>query len=368
MGQPALLLYVSCSALLVAPVPALLRGPKPSLLVGFSLVVLGDFNEIITTSEKEGGNIRPQHYMQEFRDCIDDCGLQEVMVIGDLFTWSRGPIRERLDRALCNELWARKFPYAGLVHEHHIHSDHRPILLDTEYYKPMMGLQQKRNRMFEARWLNEETVNEIISSAWEWAKLAGLGPPLSVRTNAVLTDLLDWDRETLKSPKKRINKLKKEIEKLRRVHNTFEARQKMKELQVLVENLLDQEEMIWLQRGRTNWLLHGDRNTTFFHRAAVALNKRNCIKKLLDDTGVCKENDDDIKTIISGYFTELFTSQVQNPDHNVLSLVERRVTDPMNDALMAPYTAEEVRKALFSIGDFKAPGPDGLHAVFYKRF
>ena len=64
--------------------------------------MLGDFNEIITTSEKEGGNIRPQHYMQEFRDCIDDCGLQEVMVIGDLFTWSRGPIRERLDRALCN--------------------------------------------------------------------------------------------------------------------------------------------------------------------------------------------------------------------------------------------------------------------------
>ena len=39
VGQPALLLYVSCSALLVAPVPALVRGPKPSVLVGFSLVV-----------------------------------------------------------------------------------------------------------------------------------------------------------------------------------------------------------------------------------------------------------------------------------------------------------------------------------------
>ncbi len=40
----------------------------------------------------------------------------------------------------------------------------------------------------------------------------------------------------------------------------------------------------------------------------------------------------------------------------------------MNDMLLAPFTAEEVRKALFNIGDFKAPGPDGLHAIFYKRF
>lgn len=40
----------------------------------------------------------------------------------------------------------------------------------------------------------------------------------------------------------------------------------------------------------------------------------------------------------------------------------------MNRSLLSPFQAEEVRKVLFSIGDLKAPGPDGLHAVFYKRF
>ena len=51
-------------------------------------------------------------------------------------------------------------------------------------------------------------------------------------------------------------------------------------------------------------------------------------------------------------------------DFVVLSDVNRRVTTNMNQFLMASFSREEVKKALFSIGDLKAPGPDGLHAVF----
>ena len=60
---------------------------------------------------------------------------------------------------------------------------------------------------------------------------------------------------------------------------------RQKEIVVLIENLLDQEEIFWLQRGRANWLMHGDRNTSFFHNAATTRKNRNNIKNLLDDTG-----------------------------------------------------------------------------------
>ena len=54
-------------------------------------------------------------------------------------------------------------------------------------------------------------------------------------------------------------------------------------------------------------------------------------------------------------------------DFVVLSDVNRRVTTDMNQFLMASFSREEVKKALFSIGDLKALGPDGLHAVFFSN-
>ena len=95
-----------------------------------------------------------------------------------------------------------------------------------------------------------------------------------------------------------------------------------------------------------NWLLHGDRNTSFFHNAATARKKRNNIRRLLDDTGVWKQGND-LKEHIMGYFSNLFTSEVLYPNQEVLSLVRSRVTTEMNNALLAPYTVDDVRNALF---------------------
>ena len=45
-----------------------------------------------------------------------------------------------------------------------------------------------------------------------------------------------------------------------------------------------------------------------------------------------------------------------------------RVTEAMNAELTSDYTEEEIKAALDSIVDLKAPGPDGMPALFYKKF
>jgi hypothetical protein len=74
------------------------------------------------------------------------------------------------------------------------------------------------------------------------------------------------------------------------------------------------------------------------------------------------------KDFITNYFMQLFTSNVNGDIQQLLRAVQTRVTPEMNEQLMSDFVEEEIKEALDSIGDLKAPGPDGMAAIFYKRF
>lgn len=67
------------------------------------------------------------------------------------------------------------------------------------------------------------------------------------------------------------------------------------------------------------------------------------------------------------FYQNLFTAQqFTNPDE-VVRFVPEKVTDLHNNSLCSPFTAVEVRKALFMMKPNKAPGPNGFTASFYQR-
>jgi hypothetical protein len=53
-------------------------------------------------------------------------------------------------------------------------------------------------KWFEARWLQEDTVEEIIKTAWARAAARGEGPKLMEHVADVDEDLHKWDKEVLK--------------------------------------------------------------------------------------------------------------------------------------------------------------------------
>ena len=209
----------------------------------------GDFNEILLHYEKEGGRARSQDQAQAFHDVLHDCNLVDMGFFGDIFTWQRGKIRERLDRGVSNAQWTSLFPNASLVNGEPIKSHHRPLINDTERVVDVRAKTRGNLKRFEARWLKEETINEIIQTAWARAVAQGQESSLMIKVNRVHSDLHAWDKEVLKKPMHRIKKLRRELEVLRRGEMTDQSIAAQKEILLQLELALEQEEIYWVQKA-----------------------------------------------------------------------------------------------------------------------
>jgi hypothetical protein len=163
--------------------------------------IIGDFNEILFTHEKEGGNQRPLNFMQAFRDVLSDCGLEDLGYVGDPFTWKRGRIRERLDRVVTNNSWVDMHPDAMVTHLEYTRSDHRPLLLDTEY-QPSQASNKSSPRRFERKCLQEKNFRDIVEKAWEDASLVAGSDGVMAKLGRMHSTMHDWDKKFLKQPKK----------------------------------------------------------------------------------------------------------------------------------------------------------------------
>ena len=49
--------------------------------------------------------------------------------------------------------------------------------------------------------------------------------------------------------------------------------------------VLDQEAELWALKSRINWMVLGDRNTSFYHVFALARRKRNLISTVKNEVG-----------------------------------------------------------------------------------
>ncbi|KAL6213537.1 hypothetical protein ACLB2K_012984 [Fragaria x ananassa] len=100
------------------------------------------------------------------------------------------------------------------------------------------------------------------------------------------------------------------------------------------------------------------------------MRKKNKLKGLYDRQGVWQNTPQGIEEVFISYFHDLFVRQ--EPDlvaqNTVLQTIQPRVTSEMNQTLLAPYSMEEVKVALFQMHPSKAPGPDGMSPFFFQKY
>lgn len=115
---------------------------------------------------------------------------------------------------------------------------------------------------------------------------------------------------------------------------------------------------------------YDDRNSKYFHATSSQRRARNYIPGLISSHGDWCTDNDGMTNIMLDYFESLFTSDnpIESHMQPILDILPLKVDDHINSFLCAPFTADEVKHALFDMHPDKAPGLDGLYPLFYQKF
>ena len=82
-------------------------------------------------------------------------------------------------------------------------------------------------------------------------------------------------------------------------------RQDIRNIMDKLNELIYQEEMIWMQRSRISWLKEGDRNTKYFQSKAVWRARKNKIRSLTDSIGGVHSDFTELAGMANDYFERI---------------------------------------------------------------
>ena len=88
---------------------------------------------------------------------------------------------------------------------------------------------------------------------------------------------------------------------------------------------------------------------------------------LHDDTGNWITDENGVEKVAVDYFEGLFNSTNPTEFDSFLNEIRPTISPQMNQMLLRLATEEEVRQALFMMHPEKAPGPDGMIALFFQH-
>jgi hypothetical protein len=128
---------------------------------------IGDFNSILSQSEKQGGRPVASTSHCPFKNFIENFGMVDLGFAGNPFTWSNNRkglenIKERLDRGLASPSWVHLHHEFSLIRLPAIIFDHNPILLNTNSSSCFLP----RPFRFEEFWTKDPSCGQVIEEAW----------------------------------------------------------------------------------------------------------------------------------------------------------------------------------------------------------
>lgn len=166
----------------------------------------------------------------------------------------------------------------------------------------------------------------------------------------------------------------RELEKKKKLLSLGEAQaqisgynQQIRVLKSEINILLDRKAPMWSQRSRVLWASKGDSNTIIFHTWTTKRNLKSTIREIRDEANQWCVDPDDVASVLTKLYQDLFSSSNPNHEPEVLSHVQPMITNDMNQQLAVEFQEWEVSKAMKDMAPLKAPRLDEMPPLFYQH-
>ncbi|XP_057760132.1 uncharacterized protein LOC130980472 [Arachis stenosperma] len=191
----------------------------------------------------------------------------------------------------------------------------------------------------QAAWLTHPLFRDVVHTAWS------KGAP------DVIKSLLEVQKDALNFNKEIFGNVfvkKRELER------------QLNDIQVSLERWEDPEQRI-KEQG-----LHEELNSILLQEELMR--KRNKIHGLFLEDGTWSSEATVLESETNSFFQKLFSTREAVNLDAMGEFPCPSLSREVCQKLVKPVALEEVKRAVFGMNSFKAPGPDGFQALFYKEF
>ena len=324
---------------------------------------------------RSGGDINWYHHQNDFSNCVRHAELIQVPYTGLKFSWHNGQqgehtIQKKLDWIFGNTCLFSNFHAAHSVFMPRLISDHSAMLF--HFTNPTSVRPRHSPFKFLNAWTDRADFMHIVSSSWNSQVYGNPMYKLTTKLGILKTALRNIHHQHTNNMASRvaIAKLTWQEAQLHLDSNptSNEAKARERSHASLYMQLCKDEESLFKQRSRINWLQLGDRNTKFFHNSLLHRQVRNQIHSLQNSsTGSIITDQQEMGNLASSYYEQLLSAPHPPLPGSVQHLFPNIITEASRLSINLPITDEDIKAALFSIPDNKSPGPDGYNSFFFKH-
>ncbi|KAJ9536498.1 hypothetical protein OSB04_un000335 [Centaurea solstitialis] len=340
-----------------------IMGDKPWLIAG-------DFNCLLFPHDAFGGISRRNSDMADFASCLEDVDVFDMRFMGVHHTWcqkpnSEGGIKRKLDRILANTFFTSLFDDATARFLPRGLSDHSPGIVGFTGGTRA----RKAGFKFDNFLVNDPQFLPTVERFWNVPSEGTFMFRLTTKLKSLKTPLRKL-RSTYGNLSVKTIELKEELDVAQLSADIDPGNvilaQEVKRIREAYQKSCWVDFSASRQRAKVKWLAEGDANTRYFHRVIEERRYSRHIHSVCNAAGVYVFDDDVAMAFIDHFVSIIGTNDTQVMPVMPDSLFHNRLSLGNAVHMIRPIQDSEIRDALFSIGNDKAPGSDGFSSKFFK--